>query len=763
MRIASSRYFVFLILSVFAMSSFIFCPVQAQQAAEKEPNNEVDQANPISLNKEVQGYANEEQDEDWYVLTVPEPGVDILVVEVSGVPEVDLRLEVRAPGEEEQAEMDGSGTEGGETIVRLKQRAGKYHIRVRAYDGTNPDNPYTLRAVNSSQAPASPAEVGRALEKALDFLASVQEADGYFEQDHPGITGLAVMALIGGRCVPKDYSKTIQSGLRNLQSKFDKTPVYEGEGAAQTCWAGADDRMYTQAIATLAFIEALVERKDAGLKPTAEAAVKLILQSQNIETKPAGLGGPVNTDSEAYGGWRYGPDSTDSDISVTGWQILAMRAAKNSGFDVPDNIFKAAAKYLKSLYDGAQRSFGYTSQGIESCARSGMGALGLQLCGFPDATEVQGARRFILDHAPVWNVEIPGDGYPFYYWYYATRTMLFRGGEDWKIWKDYTCRFLVDHQDADGSWPGRDKEESLAPVYTTALGAMILEFCCGYLPAYMPKPPKAPEVTSLHVVYEKAAAPETAKNTEIIFDASNSMWGQIAGEAKITIARKVLAQIINGLPDSLNVGLRAYGHRYGLDDSKACTDTELLIPIGPIDKPRLIDTVNKIQLKGKTPLVLSVLEAIKDFEKIANGSVILITDGIESCGGDVNSIAQAIKKSGLEVNVNIVGFDIREKEARAELETIAGSTGGIYLDAKDAGELLSAVEQTIRVEFQVLDGRGQVVARGVVGGEAVKLKEGSYTLRVLLAPRPIEVKVELKTGTAATYTLKKTGDKWTLD
>ena len=292
---------------------------------------------------------------------------------------------------------------------------------------------------------------------------------------------------------------------------------------------------------------------------------------------------------------------------------------------------------------------------------------------------------------------------------------------------------------------------------------MMLEFCCGYLPAYMPKPPKAPEVTSLRVDYEKQAAPETAKNIEIIFDASNSMWGQIAGEAKITIARKVLAQIINGLPDSLNVGLRVYGHRYGLNDPQACTDSELLIPIGPIAKPQLVDTVNKIQLKGKTPLVLSVLEAIKDFEKVAKGSVILITDGIESCGGDVNSIAPAIKKSGLEINVNIVGFDIKEKEARAELESIAGSTGGAYLDAKDAGELLSAVEQTLRVEFQLLDDKGQLVAKGVVGGEAVKLKEGDYTLRVLLTPKPLELKVTVKAGGAATYTLKRAGDKWTLD
>jgi hypothetical protein len=341
--------------------------------------------------------------------------------------------------------------------------------------------------------------------------------------------------------------------------------------------------------------------------------------------------------------------------------------------------------------------------------------------------------------------------------------MLFAGGDDWRIWKDWMCRFLVDHQNADGSWDGRQAEESYAPVYTTALGAMMLEFCCGYLPAYMPKPPKAPEVTSLHVIYEKETSPEIAKNIEIIFDASNSMWGQIGGEAKITIARKVLAQIINSLPDSLQVGLRVYGHRYGLNDPKACTDTELLIPIEPIAKAQLIDTVNKIQLKGKTPLVLSVLEAIKDFEKIANGSVILITDGIESCGGDINSIAAAIKKSGLDLKVNIVGFYITEKEARAELETIAGSTGGIYLDAKDAGELLSAVEQTLRVEFQILDDKGQLVAKGVVGGAAVKIKEGAYILRILLAPKPLETRVTIKAGEAATCTLKKEQGEWILN
>ncbi len=747
-------------IGIFLLSLCVCGQLMAQ--TESEPNDDAAQAGPIALNTEVRGYADPEDDEDWYLLTISEPGIDILEIKVSGVPEVDLCLMVLAPGEEESEEMSAAEEGGGEAIVRLRQKAGKYRIRVRAAQGANAGTPYSLRAGKPLQNPASPAEVTGALRKALDFLASRQQAEGYIMEDHAGKSGLAAMALIGGKCVPKDYSKPIQAGLRYLRSQYDSQPLFEDSAAPQTGWSDTDDRMYSHAIATLAFIEALVELDESGLKPMTENALKLIVLAQNIETKPEGLDGPISADSEDHGGWRYDPDSTTSDISVTGWQILALRAAKNSGFDIPDRAFQEAAKYLKSLYDKNKRSFGYTSVGGDSCARAGMGALGLQLCGFPEENEVLGARRFMQDHAPTWNVEFPGDGYPFYYWYYATRAMLFVGGDDWRVWKDWMCRFLIDHQNDDGSWDGAQKEEDLAPVYTTALGAMILEFCCGYLPAYMPKPPKAPEAASLRIVYEKEAAPEMVNNIELVLDASNSMWGQIGGEPKIAIARRVLSEIINGLPDSMNVGLRVYGHRYGLNDSRACTDSELLVPIGPISKSQLIDTVNKVRLQGKTPLVHSVLEAIKDFEKISGGSVILVTDGIESCNGDIMSIAPAIKKSGLELNVHIVGFDIKEMESRRQLEAIAKSTEGRYLDAKNAGELLSALEQTLRLEYVVLNEQGKEVGRGIVGGEEVRLREGTYTLRIMLAPQPIESKIAIKANTKAVCVLKKEAGAWRL-
>ncbi len=472
--------------------------------------------------------------------------------------------------------------------------------------------------------------------------------------------------------------------------------------------------------------------------------------------------GPVKSDSPYYGGWRYSPDSTDSDISLTGWQVLALKAAANAGFVIPDHVFPAAARFVRSLFGKEDGSFLYDSPGErgDSCARAGMGALSLQLSGYPKDPMILPAIRFMQHHPPRWNVEKPGNGYPFYYWYYGTRVMYLAGGEDWRIWKDWMCRFLVDHQNPDGSWDGAESEESL-DIYRAALGALMLEFCCGHVPIYM-SPVRRLGTGSLKVDFEKGAEKEAAQNVEIIMDASNSMWGQIGGEAKISIARKVLAQIINGLPETMNVGLRVYGHRYGLNDKRACTDTELLVPIKLLDRTALIETVNKIQLKGKTPLVYSVLEAIKDFEEIPNGSIILVTDGIESCGGDIKSIGPAVKKSGLELRVHIVGFDIREKEARAELEAIAKSTEGRYLDAQDAAGLLSALEQTLKIEFVVLNEKGEEAGRGLIGGEEIKLKEGTYTLRILLAPKPLETKVVIQPGRRQSYTLKKEAGAWKL-
>jgi len=769
--VRTHRPVAILALLILAIGASAGSPAFEQQAVEKEPNNAPAQALAIPLDSVVRGFANEDEDDDWYALTIPAPGLDAIILEIPVVPdEVNIVLRFCDASGKVLSDVDGFGSGEPETLIRLRQAPGKFLINVHTDRGEDTEHPYTLKVRKNDRPPATADEVGRALAKALDFLASTQQEDGSWPSHEIAGAGLAIMSFIGGECAGKDYSARVRAGLDYLKSQFtpgSQFPVGSEEAAVQGGMFGpvSSKVMYEQAIATLSVIEALVALKDETLEPIAEEAVQLIVRSQNSAQKPATLQGPTPSDSPHYGGWRYEPTYTDADLSVSAWQILTLRAAVNAGFSVPERVFKDAAKYVQTL-KGKDGSFGYDGPADigDSCARAGMGALSLQLSGFPKDPLIAPAVRFMQAYGPAWNFEYPGDGYPFYYWYYGTRVMYFVGGEDWRVWKDYMCRFLVDNQGEKGGWGGGQAEESEAlETYRTALGALMLEFCCGHVPIYMSAPRvKAPG--EVRVILEKEAEKDAPMTVEIIMDASNSMTGMIGKETKITAARRVLKQTIEGLPDTMNVGLRVYGHRYPTDDyDNACRDTELVVPIGPVDKAALVGWVEKIQTKGRTPLVASVLAAVKDFEKIPNGSIVLVTDGIESCKGDIKSIAPAIKAAGLELKVNIVGFDIEEAEGRQELESIAKSTGGRYLDARDAGALFMALEQTLKLEFVAIDAMGKEHGRGAVGGEALKLPAGNYTIRVLTAPQPAEIKVTVKPGEQRSLKLKKPGGTWILE
>ena len=112
-------------ISALMLLLFLYIPLGAQQAAEKEPNNEASQANPLPLNGEIRGYANEREDEDWYLLNIPAPGMDILLIDVSGVPGIDLTMTLYDAAGKALLAMDGRKEAEGETIVRLRQPPGK--------------------------------------------------------------------------------------------------------------------------------------------------------------------------------------------------------------------------------------------------------------------------------------------------------------------------------------------------------------------------------------------------------------------------------------------------------------------------------------------------------------------------------------------------------------------------------------------------------------------------------------------------------------
>jgi Ca-activated chloride channel family protein len=174
----------------------------------------------------------------------------------------------------------------------------------------------------------------------------------------------------------------------------------------------------------------------------------------------------------------------------------------------------------------------------------------------------------------------------------------------------------------------------------------------------------------------------------IIFDASGSMWGQINGTPKISIARDALKNVIREWNPNVELGLTAYGHRSKGD----CNDIETIIPVGRVDKNRVIQTVMGIQPKGKTPISRSlrkVANEIKYTEEKA--TIILISDGKETCDPDPCGTAKELEKEGIDFVTHVIGFNV-DRNTDKQLECIAHATGGEYFSAKNATALNKAIK-----------------------------------------------------------------------
>ena len=187
------------------------------------------------------------------------------------------------------------------------------------------------------------------------------------------------------------------------------------------------------------------------------------------------------------------------------------------------------------------------------------------------------------------------------------------------------------------------------------------------------------------------AAPQGPGQSMLVLDASGSMWGQIGGKPKIEIAREAVASMLATWPTNQQLGLMAYGHR-----SKGnCADIEMLKAPGSVDKTSFQQSVNALQPKGMTPISASVrmaAEQLKFSERKA--TVILVSDGEETCHADPCALGKELEKLGVDFTAHVVGFDIEKNpQAKAELQCLASSTGGRYLDAKDAGELNKALRE----------------------------------------------------------------------
>ncbi len=177
----------------------------------------------------------------------------------------------------------------------------------------------------------------------------------------------------------------------------------------------------------------------------------------------------------------------------------------------------------------------------------------------------------------------------------------------------------------------------------------------------------------------------------LILDASGSMWEQIQGRHKITIARQVLKDLVAGLPDDSEIGLVTYGHRSKSD----CADIETLAPLAKINKADLISKVEAINPLGKTPITDAIKQAFELVKSRADETtIVLLSDGLETCGGDPCQTVTAAKKAGANFIMHVIGFDVGKVDA-SQLECTAQAGGGLYLRASNADELSAALNQTV--------------------------------------------------------------------
>jgi len=193
----------------------------------------------------------------------------------------------------------------------------------------------------------------------------------------------------------------------------------------------------------------------------------------------------------------------------------------------------------------------------------------------------------------------------------------------------------------------------------------------------------------------------------LVLDASGSMWGQIDGVAKITIAQKVIGQLLDTLPPEQELGLTVYGHRRKGD----CSDIETILPPAPDQRAAIKAAVDAISPKGKTPLsaaVIAAAEALKYTEEPA--TVILISDGKETCQRDPCAVGRELEKTGVNFTAHVIGFDVSDPVAKAELQCLAQETGGTFRTASNAAELGEALKVVaapapVSVTFRAIAGQ----------------------------------------------------------
>lgn len=353
-------------------------------------------------------------------------------------------------------------------------------------------------AAASAQPPALPefgniegideAAIRRAARGGVNHLLRLQHADGSIhDRGHDtSMTSLAIMAMASIGILPSDPTGEGIAMRRAIDYVVSpKSPARSPRQDMQGYFGRADgSRMYGHGITTLMLTEMLGmgadAEQDAHIRQALDGALEVILRAQRVRKSP-----------NNQGGWRYTPEATDSDLSVSVWQLMALRSAKNDAVAVPAEAIESALSYLEKSFtspldaDGIPQDspagFSYTpGQQRPTFAMTAAGLLAMQVCGEYDSPISLSAADWLLEHPPKLDERF------FYYGtYYYAQAMHQRGGRHAREAAQIVSKLLLNEQSGDGSWSSsRGEERNYGTAYATSLAVLSLSITHHYLPIY---------------------------------------------------------------------------------------------------------------------------------------------------------------------------------------------------------------------------------------------------------------------------------------
>jgi len=287
-----------------------------------------------------------------------------------------------------------------------------------------------------------------------------------------GVTGLALLAFLGEGSTMRsgEYRDIVRQGVQWLRSQQDANGRF---GTAAT-----NAFIYDHCIATLALCEAMGLSKYRSLRPRAQQAIHYLESHRN-----------------PYGTWRYQPRSGDSDTSVTGWALMAMKSAKDFDLDVNSRAFEAIEGYFEEMTDPSNGRCGYDTRGGRSSREPGEHALLFPTELGETLTAVGLFSRCFLGQNPAEHqvmrsasdtllrslpTRARAGAVDHYYWYYATYALYQVGGDAWRQWSKSLTPVVVKTQRRDGNFKGSWDPDGAwghvgGRVYSTAILTLTLQ------------------------------------------------------------------------------------------------------------------------------------------------------------------------------------------------------------------------------------------------------------------------------------------------